>query len=155
MSNNTFKPKGDMRQQMFLAALMWSLVGVFLCVRGLINILVLEDNLKYLWVILALFIGLVKAKMVLEKTAGKIADRIFQRSSDSCLFGFLSLKSWVLIVLMMSMGKLLRLSPLSRSLVWSVYIAIGAALFASSRILWRRWRQIGSPHGNMGELGSD
>ncbi len=128
---------------MFLAAFMWTVVGLFLCGRGLLNILVLDDNLKFLWVGLALLVGLVKAKIVLEKTASKIAERISKRSSDSCLFGFLSLKSWVLIALMIVMGRLLRASPLSRSLVWSVYVAIGAALFASSRIIWKRWRHSG------------
>lgn len=139
-----FKPRGNRRQQMFLAALMWSAVGIFLFGRGVLNILVLDDSLKYLWVAIALFVGLVKAKMVLEKTAGKIVERIFQRSEGSCLFGFLSVRSWVLIALMIAMGRLLRASPLSRSLVWSVYVAIGAALFASSRIIWKKWKELGS-----------
>ena len=133
------KPRGSCRQQMFLAALMWSAVGLFLFGRGLWNILLLHDSWKYLWVAIALFVGLVKAKMVLEKTAGRIAHRISQRSGRSCLFGFLSVRNWVLIALMIAMGRLLRASPLSRSLVWSVYVAIGAALFASSRIIWKRW----------------
>ncbi len=140
VSNYISKPRGSLRQQMFLAALMWSAVGIFLFARGVLNIVVLDDSLKYLWVSIALLAGLLKAKIILEKTAARIAARILGRSSDSCLFGFLSGKSWFLIALMIIMGKLLRATPLSRSLVWSVYVAIGAALFASSRILWKQWR---------------
>ena len=128
---------------MLLAALMWSAVGIFLFARGVWNIAVLDDQLKYLWIAISLAVGILKAKVVLEKTAGKIADRILNRPEDSSLLGFLSRRSWFLIALMIIMGKLLRATPLSRSLVWSVYVAIGAALFASSRILWKNWKDMG------------
>ncbi len=129
---------------MLLAALMWSAVGIFLFARGVWNIAVLDDQLKYLWIAIALAVGILKAKVVLEKTAGKIAGRILSRPEDSRLLGFLSRRSWFLIALMIIMGKLLRATPLSRSLVWSVYVAIGAALFASSRILWKNWKDMGA-----------
>ena len=116
------------------------LVGIFLFGRGLWNILYVEDPYKLLWVALALGAGLLKAKMVLEKTAFNISDRIRNRPEPSCLFGFMPLKSWLLIAGMIMLGILLRKSPLNRSLVWSIYIAIGAALFASSRIFWRNWK---------------
>ncbi len=123
------------------AALMWSAVGIFLCGRGLVNIIKVEDPYKFLWVAIALVAGLFKAKMVLEKTAFRIVDRIRNRPDPSCLFGFMPVKSYLLIGAMIMLGILLRKSSLNRSLVWSVYIAIGAALFASSRIFWKNWKQ--------------
>ncbi len=140
MHGNTPGSGSTQRQQVFLAAMMWSIVGLFLFARGIVNIFLLDDSLKYLWMALALVVGLVKAKIVLAKTADRIVARIFKRPPDASLWGFLSVRSWVLIVLMIAMGKLLRASPLPRSLVWSVYIAIGAALFSSSKIIWDKWR---------------
>ncbi len=140
VKNTSHEHGGRIRQQMLLAALMWSAVGIFLFIRGVWNISGLDDQLKYLWIAAAMAAGLLKAKVILEKTAGRIAHRICSRSPDSNLLGFLSLKSWLLIVIMIIMGKLLRATPLSRSFVWSVYVAIGAALFASSRIIWRKWK---------------
>ena len=136
-----FKPEASRKSQMFLAALMWSAVGLFLCTRGLLNILQIDDDLKFLWIVASMVGGLFKAKMVLEKTAMSISRRIQSRGEPSCLFGFLSVKNWVLIIAMIFLGICLRASPLSRLFVWSIYIAIGAALFSSSRILWGRWQK--------------
>ncbi len=135
-------PTACTRTQMFAAALMWSIVGMFLFFRGLLNIWFLQDPYKFVWVAIALAIGLVKAKMVLENTAVKISSRIKDRPEPSCLFGFMPPKSWLLIIGMIILGILLRKSPLNRSLVWSIYIAIGAALFASSRIFWKSWKSL-------------
>jgi hypothetical protein len=82
------KPEASRKTQMFLAALMWSTVGLFLCARGLMNILQIDDDLKLLCIVLSLLGGVFKAKMVLEKTAMMISRRIWSREEPSCLFGF-------------------------------------------------------------------
>ena len=132
----------SIKKQLLSAAIMWSAVGLFLFFRGVINISFLDDPYKYLWVAIALFLGVFKAKFVLEKTAERIIERILKRKEPSNLFGFLPLKTWFLIGSMIGLGILLRHSPLNRSLVWSVYVAIGAALFASSRIFWKGWKGV-------------
>ena len=134
-------PASCLKSQMLAAAIMWSLVGIFLFLRGLLHIINLTDPYKPLWISVALVAGLFKAKVVLEKTARKIVTRISKRPEPSCLFGFMPSKSWLLILGMILLGILLRKSPLNRSLVWSIYIAIGAALFASSRIFWMSWKR--------------
>ncbi len=143
-NSKNFMPGACLKTQMLTAAIMWSVVGAFLFSRGLINILQIHDPYKPLWIGLALAVGIFKAKVVLEKTANKISARIKQRPEPSCLFGFMPLKSWLLILGMIFLGVMLRKSPLNRSLVWSVYIAIGAALFASSRIFWKGWKGLQS-----------
>ena len=135
-----FTPLACLKTQMLTAALMWSGVGIFLFARGLLNIVNVQDEYKPLWVGIALAAGLFKAKMVLEKTATRIVNRVKKRPDPSCLFGFMPIKSWLLIGGMILLGIILRKSPLNRSLVWSIYIAIGAALFASSRIFWKNWK---------------
>ncbi len=135
-----FTPVACLKTQLLTAAIMWSVVGLFLFCRGLFNIIFVHDPYKPIWVIVALAAGLIKAKVVLEKTALKIVSRISSRPEPSCLFGFMPVKSWLLIAGMIFLGVVLRKSPLDRSLVWSIYIAIGAALFASSRIFWIKWK---------------
>jgi len=137
-----FTPVACLKTQMLTAAVMWSIVGLFLFSRGLFNIIFVNDVYKPLWIAVALAAGFFKAKLVLEKTAMKIASRIFDRPDPSCLFGFMPVKSWLLIAGMILLGILLRKSALNRSLVWSIYIAIGAALFASSRIFWIKWKSL-------------
>lgn len=133
---DAYKPRSSTLTNLFLAGLMWSTVGVFLLLRGGLN-LNGPDYLVYLifWVT----IGLLKGRLILDRTAGGIRDRIIKRGDGRCVGGFLAFKNWGLILAMILFGRLLRMSQLPLNLVWGVYAAIGAGLLFSSRIFWIRW----------------
>ncbi|MGQ9498986.1 MAG: hypothetical protein ACUVQ6_01175 [Dissulfurimicrobium sp.] len=133
---DAYKPRSSVLTNLFLAGLMWSAVGIFLLLRGELN-LNRTDCLVYLifWVM----IGVLKGRLILDKTAARIRDRILERGDGKCAGGFLAFKSWGLILVMILFGRLLRMSSLPSNFVWGVYAAIGTGLLFSSRIFWIRW----------------
>jgi hypothetical protein len=133
------KPKAPVRVHVLLATLMWTIVGLFLFMRGASNMMSLPGAVNPWWLIFAAFIGVLKGKLIFDKTAVRVISRIESREGDRCLGGFLSLKSWGMILLMVFLGMSLRVSPLPGVLVWGVYVAVGTGLFFSSRLFWKEW----------------
>ena len=139
------KPVAAVRVHILLATLMWTIVGLFLFVRGAGNMMSLPGAVNLWWLIVAVFIGVLKGRLIFDKTAVRVISRILSREGDRCLGGFLSLKSWGMILFMVFLGMSLRVSPLPGILVWGVYVAVGAGLFFSSRLFWKEWISQGRP----------
>ena len=122
-----------------MAALLWSCIGLMLIGRGSMAIAGSGQE----WLIpVALLIGLGKSWAVLDRVAVKNMVRIFEKGEYSCLGGIYSWKTWVLVMAMILLGKLLRSSPLPAWLVGSVYVAVGWSLFWSSRKVWFKLRAL-------------
>ena len=132
------KPAASVRVHALLASLMWTIVGLFLFVRGADNMMSLTGVNPW-WLVVAAFIGVLKGWLIFDKTAVRVISRIESREGNKCLGGFLSLKSWGMILLMVFLGMSLRVSSLPGVLVWGIYVAVGAGLFFSSRLFWREW----------------
>lgn len=130
------KPGASVATHLLVAALLWSLIGIYLIVRG-----VLLGGDGSLWPLaLAVLLGVGKSRLVLDRTARTNVTRIMSREDGSCLGGVYSWRMWGFIVLMMLFGRLLRMSGLAGWVVGLVYLAVGTALFWSSRLLWQQWR---------------
>jgi len=138
-------PRAGVRVQLFSAALVW-LVGVcFLLVRGVLFIEVPSASFEFRFLIVpvtlvAIVIGIVKARYILIRYAGKAVARI-RRRGRACFFGFFSPRSWLFVVVMMGGGILLRHSALvdyswGRVCLATLYIAVGTALAIADRIFW-------------------
>ena len=139
------KPAAAVPVHLMLAWLMWASVGISLVGFGG-RWLWQSPTPATLWLAgLALAIGAVKARFVLDNVARRIVDRIRQRGDGRCLGGFLSLRSWALVAVMAGGGRLLRGSDVARGPLGVLYIAVGAALVLSSRVAWRAWRDSRRP----------
>jgi hypothetical protein len=138
-------PRAGVQVQLVAAATTW-LVGLgFLLVRGVL--LIEEPAGAFRWdaaivpiTVLAVALGVVKARLVLVTYAHKAVDRITRRGR-ACAFGFFSWTSWGFIAVMMGGGILLRHSALvdssaGRGVLAVVYIAVGTALLIADRVLW-------------------
>ena len=91
------------------------------------------------WLFLpALGAGTCKSIYLLDKSAAKNLARLSGKLDGDCLGGVYSVKMWGLVAMMMLLGWLLRRSGLPGELIGTLYVAIGWALFLSSRLLWRR-----------------
>lgn len=136
-----FKPASSAGTQLALSATMWTVVGGVLALVG--AWWVLRDG--QLWqvfpLLAAIGLGLAKSHFVLDRAADRISNRIIDRGNGKCIGGFLSPSSWLLVVLMAGGGRLLRSSPVPRFWIGLLYTGVGAGLFRSSRIFWRRYRQ--------------
>jgi hypothetical protein len=134
-----FKPAAGARTQLGLAAVMWSTVGLVLAAAGASWVWRSTPGSAPWLLGGAAAVGVLKSRLVLDRTARRIVGRIRARGDGRCLGGFLSLRSWALVALMVAGGRLLRTSHLARSWLGFLYVAIGIALASSSRVSWREW----------------
>lgn len=131
-----FKPGAPKRVHLLLAALLWTGIGGMLMMRGTCW---LVDS-GTIWLIFpALLLGTFKSIFVLDRVARRSIDRILRLADGTCLGAVYSLKTWMVVALMMTAGYVLRHSTLPRSLLGTVYVTIGWALFMSSRQAWYSW----------------
>ena len=91
-----------------------------------------------LWIIIpALIAGTMKSLFILDHSARKGVHRILEMADGTCLGAVYSARTWVLILFMIASGMALRHSSLPRELLGGLYVAIGWALFFSSRHAWK------------------
>ena len=90
--------------------------------------------------LVAVVIGMIKARFILIKYANKAVARI-QRRGHACFFGFFAPTSWLFVIVMMGGGMMLRHSALvdyswGRVALSILYLAVGTALAIADRIFW-------------------
>jgi hypothetical protein len=123
------------------AGLLWSAVGSGLLIAGTRWLLTAPWRIAAPVWVLAVAAGFAKARFVLDRPARRIVSRIEERGDSRCLGGFLSWRSWILVALMMALGRLLRESPLPIPARGAIYAVIGVALLAASLRVWAGWRK--------------
>ncbi|MFY9268349.1 MAG: hypothetical protein WAO55_01225 [Candidatus Manganitrophaceae bacterium] len=84
--------------------------------------------------VIALAIGFAKGSFVLPKVARKNIARIEQLPERSPFYMTFSLKSWLLILLMILIGRMIRFLGAPRLVIGVIYVAVGLALALGSRI---------------------
>lgn len=127
------KPAVEQRWLLLISGFVWSIVGVFLvriAFRWIPHFLLHE---KILTIGSGILLGLAIAFWGFSIVVRKNIKRINAYKNAVCVFAFQEWKSYVLIVVMMSMGIFLRNTTLiPRQLVAPVYVGIGLALFIDS-----------------------
>jgi hypothetical protein len=132
------------RQHLWIAGLIWTLVGAGLLTMGLVFWL----HLPYLGFLdaqhlgggaIALCLGLAKGKFILDRTAGRVIERVDTLQEPNPLKSVVQmfgLKTIGLIGLMMTIGIVLRVVGVSYEIRGLIYLAVGAALLWSCRRYW-------------------
>jgi hypothetical protein len=133
-----YKPGVSVRTHLFLAALIWSLVGFFLLTNGFIFI-----SLKgHLWYgVVGLALGTAKTFFILDRVARKNIKRIKEFEDKVCIGSVYSWKTWILVAAMIVLGRFLRTTVLPAEVVGLIYIAVGCALMLASRLMWLEWKR--------------
>ena len=128
-----FKPGAPVHVHLLLAALIWSIVGLFLMTNGFLLISLAERE----WFIaVAIGIGTLKSFRVLDPVARKNIRRILEFDDGTCIGSVYSYKTWLLVICMIAFGRFLRSSMLPGEYVGLLYCAVGWGLFFSSRLMW-------------------
>jgi hypothetical protein len=133
-----FVPRASVRIQLLAAATMWAVGSGILLFRGLGYV---SGRYWHAWILgIALVIGVVKARYMLDRVATKAVERIRKRG-NACFFGFFSVKSWALVALMMGGGIAIRnivVAPgvIGQGILGALYLGIGTALFLADRVFW-------------------
>jgi hypothetical protein len=141
----TLTPATPARTHLLLAAIMWTVVGALLVVFG--GRWALRGAIPHAGVLLAVAVavGLVKARYVLSHTARHTIARIRSRGDGRCIGGFLSVRSWGLVLLMSIGGRLLRGGPIPSAVVGLIYTAVGTALLVAGLRIWQAWHRYTTP----------
>jgi hypothetical protein len=81
---------------------------------------------------MALVIGFIKGRIVLPRVGKKNVARILALSQRSPLYMTFSVKSWLLVLLMIALGRIIRLGGAPPVVVGTIYVAVGVALLLGS-----------------------
>ena len=139
-------PRAGIRAQLIGAAVLWGVGTGILLVRGVFYMIAQEELDRFGYGVaviglVAVAIGLVKARLILIRYARKAVQRIRTRG-HACFFGFFAPSSWLFILVMMGGGMMLRRTPLvdfwwGRTFLGILYVAVGTALLIADVIFWR------------------
>ena len=137
-----------------IAGGLWCIIGLVLVVRGLslYQLAEMEQHATKIAItisgIAAGFIGLIKGKFVLSKTAHRNKNRIYNLDDPVGLQDIFSKPFYFLIPLMMGLGVLLRAYNEYLGgyiVVAAIYCGIGMALIFSSRVYWFAESEVQKP----------
>ena len=118
-----------------LAFGLWAVVGVGLLTAGLRWVLQSDAATTSVWLglVAALLLGGVKGGLVLPKIARKNIARIHLLPITSPIYCTFGVKSWVLVLTMILLGRGLRIAGLPLFFAGVLYVAVGLALLLGSR----------------------
>lgn len=120
-----------------LAGLMWSAVGLMLLWRAGNWLAAMSPRWAVGIALAGALLALATYNFMFTKTVAKNIGRLYTLPERVCLFAFNSPKGYILIFFMMALGITLRHSPLNRSILAVVYMAMGGALFLASFHFYR------------------
>ena len=141
------KPAAPARRHLLLAAAMWTVVGSALVVVGTVWTLRVPHPLSPWLLPIAVALGCLKARLILDRAGRRIVARIEARGDGRCLGGFLSLRSRALVAVMIIGGRLLRAGGVDLHVVGLLYVVVGTGLLLASRIPWLAWVTLRRQHG--------
>lgn len=115
-----------------VAGYLWSVIGLFLIVRGMGWF---EGNNRlssFLFGIAGFAVGIVGYFSGFRKIAEQNVLRIHALAERSPITAFLAPRGYAMIVLMIALGFFLRQSPFPKTVLAPLYIAMGCALLLGS-----------------------
>jgi len=127
------KPGIPKRYLLFVAAFVWTFAGGMLLTRGFL-ILIFFPQLLWLKIICSLAGGIIFFVLLFSKISRKHTQRILNMEMEHpCIFSFFNFRSYIMMLLMISMGITLRktgIVPLEYLSLF--YVAMGTPLLMSA-----------------------
>jgi hypothetical protein len=131
------KPALPRRYLLLLSGLMWSLVGLMLCRLAYRWYLALNIGDHWVYILGGLLLALPIHHFGFSIIAKSNINRIKLLPENPCLFAFMSWWNYPLVAFMISLGMVMRHSPIPKSYLGILYIGIGGGLFLSSLRYYR------------------
>lgn len=127
-----WKPGVPKSALLLIAGVMWIAVGIML--NSLVYSWLRAESLDH--ALLSLLTGFACSLVIHHfgflRIVDRNLDRILPMEGRRCVFSFMPWKSYILIIIMIVMGLLLRHSPISKLYLAVLYTGIGTALILSS-----------------------
>ncbi len=134
-ATTTIQPESRLRAQFLLAALMWTAASVMLGVRGAGWLAHAHFGLAL--AALAILLGWLKQRFIMRSVANSAIARIETRDPRASALGFFSVKSWLVVALMVSGGIALRVSGvLPPTVLGTLYTTVATGLLLGSWTFW-------------------
>lgn len=131
MKADNFRPAVDKKFLVLLAGMVWCGVGIRLVSFAIPWLSNFDKGVE----ILVYTIGFLAAIPIHHFGFLKIADKNLKRllpfTEKKCVFSFMTWKSYLIVLVMVSMGIALRHSAIPKQYLSVLYIGIGLALFLS------------------------
>lgn len=127
-----FKPAVKKPILLFLSGLMWLCVGIMLNSLAIRWLIIYGKSYAYLFAGIGFIAALIIHHYGFLKIVDKNLGRISFLKDKPCVFSFMSWKSYLIVLVMVTMGLTLRHSSLPKQYLSVSYIGIGLALFLSS-----------------------
>ncbi len=138
----------------FISGIVWLTVGIGLLQLGLRLLLEAKDghhpivhglsplfggheSVVIVLIAASLFVGYMKGRYVLAKSAKRVVNRIVSFSNPTSLFNLYSWPYYVLIAAMMTLGILLRVLGIAPDIRGIIDVAVGSALIQGALIYFR------------------
>jgi hypothetical protein len=127
-----YNPAVSNRWHIALAGITWASVGLLLCGYSYGWLSPLETKRGIVFGIVGIIIATIVHKYGMSKIAEKNLQRLQAITGKSCLFGFLTWKSYANIAVMVTMGVTLRHSAVPKDFLSLVYTSMGGGLLMGS-----------------------
>jgi hypothetical protein len=132
LASNKFKPAVKKPFLLLLSGTMWFAVGIMLNLYAYHWLIAFRSNNPYIFASIGFVVALVIHHFGFLKLADKNLGRISYMKDNPCVFSFMSWKSYIIVIVMISMGITLRHSSIPKQYLSVLYIGIGLALVLSS-----------------------
>jgi ABC-type nickel/cobalt efflux system permease component RcnA len=131
MNLKSYKPAADKRVLIFMAGLMWCAAGIML-IRYAVSWLALCKGNEQVFYYSAGFLAAMPIHHFgFLKIADKNLNRLLPLTEKQNPFSFMAPKSYLIVIIMISMGIALRHSQIPKRYLSLLYNGIGLALFLS------------------------
>ena len=126
------KPAVNKEVLLFLAGFMWFGVGIMLLFLSFSWLKAFRVHGSFLFGGIGVAAALIIHHFGFLKIVDKNLARILPMEGTKCIFSFISWKSYIIVITMVTTGIILRHSPLPKPYLSILYIGIGLALLLSS-----------------------
>ncbi len=130
--NDILKPAVTKGALLFLAGFVWFCVGIILLVFAYSWLSNMPWALSFKFFVPGVLGALVIHHFGFLKIVDKNIERILPMAEKKCLFSFITWKSYIIIIVMVTMGTFLRHSAIPKQYLAVLYTGIGLALILSS-----------------------
>ncbi|TAL80174.1 MAG: hypothetical protein EPN88_01495 [Bacteroidetes bacterium] len=131
MGIKRFTPAVDKRILVLLAGIMWCGVGILLIHYGVSWLSLCSRRELEIFYATGLLAAVPIHHFGFLKIADKNLNRLLPLTEKRCVFSFMTWKSYIIVIIMVSMGIALRHSQIPKRYLSVVYNGIGLALFLS------------------------
>jgi hypothetical protein len=127
-----YKPAVNKQYLLILSGAMWMGVGIMLNVFAFTWLRAFKGNHHFVYAGIGIICALVIHHFGFLKIVDKNLGRISRMEGKPCVFSFMSWKSYLIVMVMVTMGIAFRHSSLPKQYLSILYIGIGGALILSS-----------------------